>query len=65
MLLVSQAMQMLCVRSQYGEIVLRVLRKGERMLLQLGEKGKEVLESWKPPLVELREVRVAEEGSFP
>jgi len=53
---------MLCVRSQYGEIVLRVLRKGERMLLQRGEKGKEVLERWTPPMVELREVRVVEEG---
>jgi len=62
MLLISQAMEMLCVRSQYGEIVLRVLRKGERMLLQRGEKGKEVLERWTPPMVELRAVRVVEEG---
>jgi len=53
---------MLCVRSQYGEIVLRVLREGERMLLQLRENGKEVLESWKLQMVELREVRVVEEG---
>ena len=60
MLLVSQAMEMLCVRSQYGEIVLRVLREGGRMLLQRGEMGNEVPERWKPPMVELREVRVAE-----
>jgi hypothetical protein len=32
------------------------------MLLQLREKGKEVLESWKPPMVELRGLRVVEEG---
>jgi len=41
MLLVSQAMQMLCVRSQHGETVLRVLRKGRKDAFATERKGKE------------------------